>query len=205
MRHNWKAMDSRPPLPSSSCDAGLGAAQTEAEQDPSLSWLDLVDWTLLDADGLVGRDFESIKNGDNPENYEFHGFDGRFLEGDRAGIIQQHHSTRASEHSDSDARINEEVNVEPGWFDSSLDLDNKVSNDDRSGEAWWPGRGRNKTLGVSAPSGRSAAYPSPSPRRKGRLSDLVRRGMEELKHAKGACWRCKILRKKVSRGFKQDH
>lgn len=22
--------------------------------------------------------------------------------------------------------------------------------------------------------------------------------MEELKHAKGACWRCKILRKKVS-------
>lgn len=36
-----------------------------------------------------------------------------------------------------------------------------------------------------------------APRRRGRLSDVVKRGIEELIKAGGACWRCKILRKKV--------
>lgn len=200
-------MDSWAPKPSLSSDSGLGSAQTEAEQDPSSSWLDLVDWTLLDADVLAGGDIESICNEYYPDTYEFQGFEGQFLKADDTSIIPQYHSTPALEHSssDSDARTNEKVNVEPGCSTSSLDLDNRLAKDDRSEEAWWPGRGRNKPLEVSAPGGRSAAHPSPSPRRNGRLSDLVRRGMEELKHAKGACWRCKILRKKVSQKFKQGH
>lgn len=165
----------------------------EAEQDSS-SWLDLVDWTLLDADVSVGGNFGSISNGDITDKYDFQGFDGQNFEGKATN--SQYHFTFDQGNPESGARSTE-------WTQSRLldcsesTSDNKISKGGGIQEAQRPERGRSQAVKI-LPTGRCPApCPSPAPRRKGRLSDLVRKGMEELKHAKGACWRCKILRKKV--------
>lgn len=83
---------------------------------------------------------------------------------------------------------------------SSLHGTHEESKEIKSHELGFPSGSRSRTSVLSRSSSISGpvSLPSPSPRRTGRLSDIVRKGMEELKHAKGACWRCKILRKKVS-------
>lgn len=171
----------------------------EAEQDSSSSWLDLVDWTLLNTDVCVDGNFCSISNGNFTDKYDFQGFDGQLVEGETTSTGSQYHSAFDQGNPESGVRSTE-------WTKSGLldcpdsTSDKEVSEGGGLQESRRPERGRSKGVEI-LPSGRCPApCPSPSPRRKGRLSDLVRKGMEELKHAKGACWRCKILRKKVSHG-----
>lgn len=194
--HISVAMDSRNAIASEFCDTELGPSQLEAEQNSSSSWLDLVDWTLLDADIWVDGNFGSISNGDFTEDYDFQGFDGQLVEAKATSTSSQHHSVFDQGNPGSGARSMEVT--EFGLLDCpDSKSDNEVSEGGRVQESSYPGRGRSQRPELLL-SGRSPApRPSPSPRRRGRLSDLVRKGMEELKHAKGACWRCKILRKKV--------
>lgn len=169
----------------------------EAEQDSSSSWLDMVDWTLLDADVWVDGNFGSISNENFTDNYDFQRFDGQLIEGKATSTSPQYHSAFDQGNQESGARSTEWT--EPGLLDCPDSTSNyEVSKGGGLQEAWRPERGRSQAVEI-LPTGRCPApCPSPSPRRKGRLSDLVRKGMEELKHARGACWRCKILRKKVS-------
>lgn len=68
-------------------------------------------------------------------------------------------------------------------------------------EAPWeagPSAGGSPRLFSSSSEVETTSIQPPSvPRRRGRLSDVVRKGIEELVKSGGACWRCKILRKKV--------
>lgn len=194
-------MDPQDTGPSSSSQAGFEPNQV-VEQDASFAWLDLIDWTLLDAGVWVDGDTDSFYNGDLTEDHVFQSFDGQFVEGKETGKGPQYNSTPAQGHPDPIAPGTEKTR--PGLRDRrDLSSEHEALKNDRPEEAWRPERGRKQPLDIGYQSGRCAAHPSPSPRRKGRLSDLVRRGMEELKHAKGACWRCKILRKKVSSAFTQ--
>ncbi|KAI7777892.1 hypothetical protein LA080_002944 [Diaporthe eres] len=52
----------------------------EADQDLSSSWLDLVDWTLLDADNWVDGDFGGTSNEVLTDDFDFPGFDGQLFE-----------------------------------------------------------------------------------------------------------------------------
>lgn len=190
-------MDPRTGISPESCDTGLETGKMEAEKHSSSSWLDLVDWTLLDADVWVDGNFGSISNQDTTDDYDFQGFDGQLCETKTTSKSPQHHSASDQENPESGDRSMK-------WTESGLlgcpdsISDNEVSEGGRPHEACHLVRGRSQHTEVLLPGGRPAPCPSPSPRRKGRLSDLVRKGMKELKHAKGACWRCKILRKKVS-------
>lgn len=169
----------------------------EAEQDSSSSWLDRVDWTLLDADVRVDGNFGSISNEDFTDNYDFQGFDGQLVEGRATRTSSQYHPATDQGNPEPGARSTEKA--ESGLLDfSESTSENEVSKGGGLQEAGRPDRGRSQAVEILPTGIYPAPRPSPSPRRKGRLSDLVRKGMEELKHAKGACWRCKILRKKVS-------
>lgn len=187
-------MDSQTAIPSSSCDTGVGSTQTEADQDLSPSWLDLVDWTLLDADTWVDGDFGGTSNEVLTNDFDFPGFDGQLFEAKATSMSSKHYAASTQETPELAAHSTQRT--ESGF----LDCPDSISDNEVSGppEAWHPGRGRSQRPEILLSGGRPALCPSPSPRRTGRLSDLVRKGMKELKHAKGACWRCKILRKKVS-------
>lgn len=191
------AMESRAAIQPLSCDAGFTSTHTEVENDPSSSWLDLIDWTSLNPDVWVDGDVDSIFNKATTDDSDFHGFDGQLIEARAISTNSQHHPAPAQEDSNSDVPSMEKTNSELLYCPKTC-FDSELSDDGRLEDAVRPGRTRKQTLDMYLSSGCPAPGPSPAPRRKGRLSDLVRTGMQELKHANGACWRCKILRKKVS-------
>lgn len=183
-------MDSPAPIPRLCFDEGLESVEPIAEQDSSSSWLDLIDWTSLDPDFWVNGESGSTSNEATTNGFHFQEFDGQLFEAETIDTTLQYHPTSPRENPDQNV-----PNTKSGLSDSPQPLlEIGISEDDRLEDVPRPGRGR-KQIHLSG--ARRDPCPSPS-RRKGPLSDLVRKGMEELKHAKGACWRCKILRKKVS-------
>ncbi|KAI3391833.1 hypothetical protein diail_6710 [Diaporthe ilicicola] len=186
-------MDSWAAEPSVSGDSVLEPSRNEVDQDSSSAWLDFVDWTLSDSDTWNDGTQPNTSAGDFAfDDFDFQGFGDQFV-GENTTSTSSHFVAR--EQSDTFVSSLDETRPGPPDSPSSPIMDQKIVNR-RLEEIRGFERARAEIIEIPSDAERSASRSSPS-RRKGRLSDLVKKGIEELKNAKGACWRCKILRKKL--------
>lgn len=189
-------------------DSGLNYSQNEEQDDQgsSSAWLDFVDWSLMDSDIWNDGAQPSTDITDfNFDDFDFDDFDFQCFGDQFVGKNATSTSPQLTPQEQSDTSMTGMDRDKPGPPDSPSApiMDQKIANK-RLEKLRSLERGRAEVLeipGAESPASRA----SPSPRRRGRLSDVVRRGIEELKHAKGACWRCKILRKKVSSNVHAQH
>lgn len=186
-------MDSNDAFPPSSGLAEFEQSQCDADETYSPNYLDLFDWNLWSAN-ISSVSVHEEQNNDifDPAtlgdiDLSFRDFDGHAPETTQEPEILGGGSTSIHTHPKVDFPLG--VNSEASWkAGPSTTRSPKVFNS--------PGERETTPIQPSSPS-----------KKRGRLSDMVRTGIEELIGAGGACWRCKILRKKVpscNESLKQD-
>lgn len=190
-------MDSWDSVPSFSFELDSDSNNQGLNQESSSAWLEFVDWPLSNSGTWVeGTQHSTSTEGVTLEVVDFQGFEDQNVEVDITNESFQCQSVPGEGQPDTDESILEQT--WPGHLDTpDAPLTNQIKEERNRQELqsrFWRTIETLRNLEDEGP----APRPSPSPRRNGRLSNFVRRGMEELKHAKGACWRCKILRKRVS-------